>query len=77
MYGGVIMIYLFIVLILALFGFLVRYFFRDRKELKKKTVETIGDDLWKEIEEEREENLEKGIMFRKALRDAFTKDIKK
>jgi uncharacterized membrane protein len=43
---------------------------KDRRRAKQKIVESIGDDLWKEIDRERQMSVEKGKMFRKTLNEA-------
>lgn len=67
------MISLFVTLLIILLVIIVAFFIKDRREIKKKTVETIGDDLWREMDRERQESLEKGIKFRKMLNEAKAK----
>lgn len=61
------MFYLFLFLFILLIFFVVSGYMKDRREGKRRTIETIGDDLWNEIDEERRQTLEKGKKFRKIL----------
>lgn len=58
--------------LMALF-ILVWRFIRDRNYLRKKTSEAIGQDLWGEIQEEREDSRRRKDAFRSALNDAEKK----
>jgi len=59
--------YLLIILLVVVIISVIIFFIKDRRGVKKRTVETIGDELWKEISEEREESIEKGKRFRRIL----------
>lgn len=64
------MIFLLILLIVITIIVLAVSYFRERRGLKQKTVETIGDKLWHEIDKEREESIERGKKFRRELLEA-------
>lgn len=64
---------LLVILSILLIAYVVNSFIYDRKMTKKKTVETIGNELWTEIEHEREEATKNGITFRKLLNRYKTK----
>ncbi|MBI4411867.1 MAG: hypothetical protein HY541_05230 [Deltaproteobacteria bacterium] len=64
---------LFIFIFLLGFLFLVFYFFRDRKYLRKPTREALGTDLRKEIEEEQGDFKRRKERFEKALSKAQIK----
>ena len=61
------MIYLLIVLFIIAIVIVIGTMIRDRQKIKRKTVESIGDDLWKEIDEERQVSIERGKLFRRTL----------
>ena len=63
----------FIVVFLLGFLFLIFYFFRDRKYLKRPTREVLGPELKKEIEGEREDFNRRKERFEKALSKAHIK----
>lgn len=67
---------LLVVFLLVLIVYLFLSYLKDRKRLKKRTVETLGNDLWNEIGRERELEIEKGKMFRKVLEKAKKKDLR-
>ena len=56
-----------ILLFLGLMGLIVTLWIRERKYLKKKTSETMRDEVWQEVVKEREEALEKRRHFREIL----------
>ncbi|OGQ04769.1 MAG: hypothetical protein A3F82_08065 [Deltaproteobacteria bacterium RIFCSPLOWO2_12_FULL_44_12] len=56
-----------ILLFLGLMGLIVTLWIRERKYLKKKTSETMRDEVWQEVVKEREEALEKRRHFRDIL----------
>lgn len=59
---------LFVLLFVILIGYVLWCYFKDKREIKKKTVESIGEDLWEEIDKERQESVEKGKQFRRVLK---------
>lgn len=65
------MIYLwFILSALALFGVVIYCWLRERRFLKKKTSETMGPRVWRDIVQEREAALQKRRLFHDAMEKA-------
>ena len=61
--------FLFVFLVIVLIVVLIYASIKDRRRMKKRTVAAIGSDLFNEIEEEREDEIEKGKMFRRTLEE--------
>jgi len=61
------MIYLLIVLFIIAIIIVIGTMIRDRQKIKQKTVKSIGDDLWNEIDEERQVSIERGKLFRRTF----------
>lgn len=61
--------FLLIVLLLAVVILIFVVYIKNQRAEKKRTVSLIGDDLWKEIDDERQTSIEKGKLFRKILED--------
>ena len=47
---------------------------RDRRYLTRKTSQTMGDRLWKEVQDEREASKERRQKFRSAMKRAEGKE---
>ena len=62
-----------IFLFLALMGLVIYLWVKQRRYLKKKTSEAMGDSVWQDIVGEREEALKKRRLFREALERAKKK----
>lgn len=63
------LIIIFIIALAVLIISVVAGYIKDRRDVRRKTVESIGNDLWREMDRERQESIEKGKMFRKTLED--------
>lgn len=70
MFDGGCMIYIFILLLILTVLYVMYSFIKDRRYVGKRTIESIGKELWFEIDRERQEAIEKGKRFRKTLDDA-------
>jgi len=57
------------ILVFVLLFCLFLVWWRERRYLKRKTSEVMSETLWREIERERAENLEKRRRFRETLRE--------
>ena len=66
--------YLAAFLFVVMIAMLIYSFVRDRKYMRKKTRDAISEDLWEEIQVEREENSLRRERFTKALKDAENKE---
>ncbi len=58
------------ILLLLLLGFVIGMFIMDRRYERKKTSEAFSPGLKAEIDQEREEGLERHVQFEKALERA-------
>jgi len=70
------MIYLLVVLFIILIVLVIAALIHDRRKIKQKTVESIGDDLWNEIDEERQDSIERGKQFRRTLNNVRKRMLK-
>ena len=68
--------YLLTALVIAALAAIIYYDRKDKRARHRKTVESIGDDLWRDIDNEREENIERGKKFRRLLNDVRKRDVK-
>jgi uncharacterized protein HemX len=64
------------ILLVLLIGLVVYFFIGQRKYLHKKTSETMSKDLWQDIQQEREENLQRKKSFQEKLEKA-KKDVER
>lgn len=64
-------------LMLVAVAMLVIQYVADRRHLRKKTSQAMGDVLWKEIQDEREASKERQEKFRAALDKADDKEQKR
>jgi hypothetical protein len=58
------------ILFLIAIALLVFNYVRDQRYLKKKTSEAMGEELWEEIQAEREASMERQRKFKQALDEA-------
>lgn len=65
------MITLLIALIIVTIAVVAVYFIKDRRFLKSRTVESLGEKLWEDIDKERSDSIEKGKKFRRELDKAM------
>ena len=68
--------YLLTVLVIVALAAIIYYDRKDRRARRRKTVESIGDELWQDIDNEREEIIERGKKFRRLLNDVRKRDVK-
>ena len=63
--------WLILLILLVVFVFLLMAISRvlDRRRMNKRTVETLGDGMFKEIDTERTDAVEKAKKFRKVLEE--------
>lgn len=57
------------ILFLIAIALLVFNYVRDQRYMKKKTSEAMGEEMWEEIQAEREQSMERQKKFKEALKN--------